>query len=396
MTLDPYQLSTEVEGRLERRDLPGGQCEAKIRVTPEGIHALTDSNEHVILPMKRLRLSRAEDGALVATSASAGCSVASLEEDFLRAVEAAGGNDLANQVARLAGQKVSSTGQEVFGCLLVLTMVLGALWAIPRVFRRGIDATVGALPYSVDRTLGEAAQDNMESAGAELDDPVLREAVQKMLDRIAPHCGTPSEEQVFTEGEGWADSEWGFEFRIVDNPVSNAFALPGGYITIHSGLIAESTTPEQVAAVLAHEIAHVTQRHGLRRVAHSVGMMAGVSLIFGGTGGLEGIALDLFTLSSVNGYSQEQETDADSEGVRLLIAAGIDPSGLAEFFASMRDEHGDVPDALSWASTHPQFDVRIAALDEALAAAEAAGQVPDAWTPLGVDWDAVQEALPKH
>lgn len=395
MSVDPYELSTKVSGRFERRNLPGGQCEAQLQVTPEGIHVLTDSGESILLPMKRLRLSRAKDGALVATSARAGCSVASVAEEFLRAVEAAGGNGLANQVARLAGEKVSTTGQEVFGCMLVLTLLVGALWVTPRVFRRGIDATVEALPYGVDRTLGEAAQENMESAGAELDAAVLREAIQTMLDRLAPHCGTPTEDRS-EEGDGWGYDDWGFQFRIVDNSVANAFALPGGYITIHSGLIAESTTPEQVAAVLAHEIAHVTQRHGLRRVAHSVGLMAGVSLIFGGTGGLEGIALDLFTLSSVNGYSQDQETGADSEGVRLLIAAGIDPSGLAEFFRCMRDEHGDVPDALSWFSTHPQFDQRIAALEETLALARAAGEVPDVWTPLDVDWEAVQDALPNH
>lgn len=394
MTQDPYKLEHVCAGRLERRDLPDGRTDASLLVSPEGIRATTGDGDEVLLPIKRLRLSRAPDGALVATSAQAGCSVASTDEAFLRALEAAGGNDLANQVSALAGEKVSSTGQEVFGCLLVLFLIGGLLWGIPKLFRKGVESSVAALPYSVDRSLGEQAEGSIEGAGAELDDPILRDAIQVMLDRLEPHSGTPTEDAT-KEGDGWGYSDWGFEFRIVDNDVANAFALPGGYITIHSALIAQSETPEQVAGVLAHEMAHVTRRHGLLRVAHSLGTMAAVSVLFGDLGGLESIALDLFTLSRVNGYSQDMETDADAQGTQMLIAAGIDPAGLAEFFRTMKHDHGDMPNALSWASTHPQFDARIEALEAQLEQARIDGDVPDEWTPLEIDWEAVQAALPK-
>lgn len=394
MNQDPYQLTEQCAGRVERPDLTGGQSGAVLIVSPSGIQATLDSGEVVHLPLKRLRLSRAKDGALVATSAKAGCSAASTEDAFLRALEAAGGNDLANQVAALAGERVSTSSQEIFSCLLVLTLVGFLFWGVPKLFRKGVQSSVAALPYSVDRSLGEQAQDSMQGAGRELDDPVLRDAIQIMLDRLEPHCGSPTEDQD-RQGEGWGYGDWGLEFRIVDNEVANAFALPGGFITIHSELIAQSTSPEQVAGVLAHEIAHVTRRHGLLRVAHSLGTMAAVSLLFGNLGGLESIALELFTLSQVNGYSQDMETDADDEGTRMLIAAGINPRGLADFFRSMEAEHGDVPDALSWASTHPQFNARIQALEQQLARASAAGELPAEWTPLNIDWEAVHAALPE-
>ena len=220
------------------------------------------------------------------------------------------------------------------------------------------------------------AQDSMDPGGRVLENELLLEAVQLMLDRLEPHALQTK------------DTPWEFRFRVVDSDQVNAFALPGGYITVFTGLIAESDTPEQVAGVLAHEIAHVTLRHGMRRMAHSLGMMAAVSLVLGDLGGLESIAVELFTLSKVNGYSQDQESGADTEGVRMMIAAGLDPESLADFFRLLEEKYGDVPDELSWISTHPQHQERIEAIRAQVASA---GTLPE-WEPLELDWEAVRAA----
>jgi predicted Zn-dependent protease len=171
----------------------------------------------------------------------------------------------------------------------------------------------------------------------------------------------------------------------------NAFALPGGTIVVFTGLIEKSADAEQVAGVLAHEMSHATLRHGLQRVSQSLGLAVGVQLLLGDTQGLIAAGAELFQLATINGYSREQESEADDEGVRMLHAAGIDPLGFARFFTTLKDEHGDLPGVVSWMSTHPQHDVRIAAVRERLASLEARD-----YRPIELDWADVQRRARKH
>jgi len=260
------------------------------------------------------------------------------------------------------------------GCLIVLLALAAIFWGLPRLFRATVDGAVGALPYTVDEAIGEAVFDSMELGGEVLEDPILTEAVQAILDRLTPHSSLPTAT---------------FTFKIVDSEQVNAFALPGGFIVVYTGLLAQADDPGQVAGVLAHEMAHVTQRHGLRRIAHSLGIWAGISMIFGSGDVLTSIAVDLFTMANVNDYSQDQETEADLEGARMLIAGRIDPAGLASFFAKLAAEHGDVPDSLAWFSTHPQHKERVAGIT-AYADEHARGVV---YEPLDIDWEVVLEHL---
>ena len=146
---------------------------------------------------------------------------------------------------------------------------------------------------------------------------------------------------------------------------ANAFALPGGYISVYTGLIEKSASYEELASVLAHEIAHVTMRHGVTRMVESVGVIAVLQLIFGDVGGLVGLAEELFTIAAINGYSRGHESEADEEGVRMMHAAGIDPSAAANFFRMLKESEpgSDMPDVLAWVSTHPEHDERIAAIE---------------------------------
>src|SRR5690606_31632635 len=124
-----------------------------------------------------------------------------------------------------------------------------------------------------------------------------------------------------------SDSEFEFTFVVVDDEQVNAFALPGGFVTVNMGLLEAAETGEEVAAVIAHEMTHVTHRHGMRAVMRRVGGIALISMVFGGTS-LETIAWAADGLSN-QAHSRDQERDADDGGRAILMNAGIDPTGMA-------------------------------------------------------------------
>ncbi|MEZ6004910.1 MAG: M48 family metallopeptidase [Planctomycetota bacterium] len=373
MSTDSYKISGTFEGRLRGRQLPGGSVAARLVVTSAGIEAQPEHGPTVTLPLRGLRLRRDENQAVIATDAGAVHSVSCNDPGFLRMLEGAGGNELSDELARLAGQKVASRYSHTFGCLFALLLLGLVVWFVPKMWFKGIDAAVTALPPTVDESLGSAAQEEMDAGGEVLENPVVDAALRTMLDRLQPH----DQSGVFK-----------YEFRVVRSDVENAYALPGGYLTVFSALIESADRPEQVAGVLAHEIAHVTQRHGLRRMGHQAGTMVGISLLVGNVSGLEAMAIQFFTLAHVNLYSQAQETNADLEGLRMLHAARIDPSGLIDFFEKLHAEAGDLPVGVQWISTHPDFLGRIQTLREAMANLE-----PVDYQPLDVDWNTVLEAL---
>ncbi len=375
MTQTPFNPREAFEGRLRGKPIKNGSCDARIVVNSEGIHAQSDELSQT-LPFRGLRLRRDDSGALIATSGDGKWSVSCLDVAFERALETMAGNDLNQQLTTLAGQKTSSRSKHLFGCTLMLVVLGAVLWSIPKLFSGTIEASVAALPLSVDEALGEAAQDNMDAGGSIVEDEVVVQAIQTIVDRLAPHAALEGLE---------------YQFRIVRNDQANAYALPGGYITVFTGLIEQSTSPNQVAGVIAHEMAHAKLRHGLLKVAHAGAFSAGMAILFGNVGGLESIAIELFTLQQVNDHSQDAETEADVEGVRIMVAAAINPQGLIDSFEAMQERYGDIPDGLVWTSSHPQFDDRI----ESIELTAAGLNQPSEWVPLDVDWDAVLEALGK-
>ena len=153
-------------------------------------------------------------------------------------------------------------------------------------------------------------------------------------------------------------TEW--EFVVFESDAINAFALPGGPIFVYTGLIRHADAPEQVAAVIGHEMAHVTQRHGIKQIAGTLGVVAGVELLLGDVGGLLEVAVDLAEIAAITSYGRGMESDADAAAVETLIAAKIDPDHLARFFETMSEEEGiQVPAVLQWQSSHPRHAQRV-------------------------------------
>lgn len=349
---------------------------ADIEAGPEGLQARTPTGETASARWGELtaRLGGNDDQMvfLAVTDGPTFC----LDAQHLPTLRSAAGTAHAGVLAHLqrrAGGVQTRFRLAAIAAVLAILVVLGGLFlAVPWAAER----TITALPITVDRQIGDAGYEQMDLGGTKVSDPVIDGAVKAMVDRLAAQA-----------------QPTGFEYRIqvVRSDQVNAFALPGGQIVVYTGLLKKATRPEQVAGVLGHEIAHVTRRHGLQGLAGQIGVMIGLQVLLGDASGLAGLAGQGAMTAILNGYSRDKEREADAEGLRMLMAAGIDPQGLPEFFNLLKGEaSSEMPGMLAWMSTHPEHDERIANLRQQIAAAP-----PTTLKPLDLDWAAVQAAVAK-
>ena len=256
----------------------------------------------------------------------------------------------------------------------VWSIVLGAVVGLALFLWLGSDLLV---EFAVDRIPVEWEQKVGESAYRDfvMQQTVLKEgpavaAVNEITQRLT--------EQI-------PHNPYKFEISVVKSEIVNAFALPGGYIVVFTGLIQKAESGEEVAGVLSHELNHVLQRHGLNRMVKQIGLMAIVTIILGDQQGLIGlmkqVGVELLTLK----FGRAQETEADVTGLRLLHRARIDPSGMITFFQRLSEkEDGRV----EWLSTHPMSAGRAALLKIEMAALPK--NTPE---PFSFQWKTVQESL---
>ncbi len=190
--------------------------------------------------------------------------------------------------------------------------------------------------------------------------PVYKDvAVQKYVQRVGQQVAANSHR-----------SSLAYQFTVIDTPDINAFALPGGFIYIHRGLMVYLNSEAELAAVLAHEIGHVTARHSVRQ--HSMAMTSQVlSQIVGIYAG--GVASDLSNIAGsalVSGYGRDHELEADGFGAQYLSNSGYDPQAMIEIievlknqetFAQLRakDSGQKIASYHGLFSTHPRNDERL-------------------------------------
>ncbi len=168
-----------------------------------------------------------------------------------------------------------------------------------------------------------------------------------------------------------ASDRYDFKFYVVRDSSLNAFALPGGHIVVHTGLILSASKAEEILGVLAHEIAHVERQHGVRKVLESAGLYIVLSGLFGDISGITAVFLSNGTFLLQQQFSRDFEREADLLAVSYLDDAGINPSGLYDFFAKLRDKETENPlgtasDTLSILSTHPATSERMESLQKAI------------------------------
>ncbi len=240
--------------------------------------------------------------------------------------------------AGLSAQKASGgfdpKGSKLITELLVALAAIAALGAL-LIFAGGLLASwlTPMIPWKVDKTLGEVSQSQFEMMAADCTNPAAKAYVEELAQPLIEAAG---------------ELPFEFTFRVADTEEVNAFALPGGYVTVNWGLIQAAESGEEVAGVIGHEIQHALLRHGTRRILRQMGSSALLSLFLGGSD-LHGIAQTAGQLTSLS-YDRDQESEADAEGVRLMVDSGMDPRGLASFFARLSKDQVQPPAILS---THP-------------------------------------------
>ena len=156
-----------------------------------------------------------------------------------------------------------------------------------------------------------------------------------------------------------------YEFRVVDSDVANAFAIPGGFIFVNRGILERAGNASELAGVLAHEIGHVVERHGLEQMAKAQNTNTIVALVYvllgRAPGGAEQVALQVAGSAWMAKHSREAEQEADRVAVLYLARAGLDPRGMPQFFERLLEEdRSGGSDLLAWFSTHPVTEDRIA------------------------------------
>ena len=213
------------------------------------------------------------------------------------------------------------------------------------------DVGKGVNFYSLEKeiALGKQLAQEVERQAKIIDDPVIAEYVNRVGQNLVRN----------------SDAKVPFTIKVLDSEEVNAFALPGGFFFVNSGLILKADSEAELAGVMAHEIAHVAARHGTRQATRgAIINYASIPLIFmGGWTGYAirqgaGLAIPLGFLNFSRGFERE----ADFLGLQYLYKAGYDPTAFVDFFEKIESLEKKKPGTISKVfSTHPMTDDRIQA-----------------------------------
>ena len=213
--------------------------------------------------------------------------------------------------------------------------------------------------YSLEReiALGKQAAQEVEKSSKMINDPVVTEYVNRVGQNLVRN----------------SDAKVPFTIKVIDSDEINAFALPGGFFYVNSGLILRADEEAELAGVMAHEIAHVAARHGTKNATKGELMqLASIPLILLGPGGWAGYGLyEGLNLAIPMGYlkfSRDAEREADYLGLQYMYKAGYDPNAFVSFFekieAEERHHPGSIPKVFS---THPPTPERVQKAQEEIA-----------------------------
>lgn len=211
--------------------------------------------------------------------------------------------------------------------------------------------------YSVEDDIALGRQEHpklVKQFGGEYDDPRLQRYIEQIGFRAAQ----------FTE------YQFPYKFTIVNSPIVNAFALPGGFVYVSRGLLSLASNEAEVAGVLAHELGHVNARHTAERLSQAqlaqlgigvLGLALGNSAVTNAVGQVAGLA--------IQSHSRDQELEADTLGIRYMSQAGYDPDGSVTFLSTLREhsmleaEMNGLPsgsvDEFNIMATHPRTIERV-------------------------------------
>lgn len=226
---------------------------------------------------------------------------------------------------------------------LAVSMVLGFM----------VRSLVARIPPEMEQELGDSVLADLKEEEVFVDNAKLKEKLETAAAPVIaalPKAGVE------------------YKFYVVEEPLPNAFALPGGHVVATTRLLEMTDKPEEIAAVVAHEIAHVRLKHAFRQIIASAGPYLVASVFMRGGGGLVGVLGGGSQLLVHQSFSQDYEYEADAEGWNYLVKARIDPRNLPEILKKLEQEEfaaklrkfSSTPGAFS---SHPATERRVRRLE---------------------------------
>jgi len=243
-------------------------------------------------------------------------------------------------------------------CLGILGLVGGAQAADKKkkdpdeIGNRDIGKGVNFYSLEKEIALGKQLAQEVERQAKIIDDPIIAEYVSRVGQNLVRN----------------SDAKVPFTIKVLDSEEVNAFALPGGFFFVNSGLMLKADNEAELAGVMAHEIAHVAARHGTKQATRGELInIASIPLIFmGGWTGYAirqgaGLAIPMGFLTFTRGFERE----ADYLGLQYMYKSGYDPTAFVDFFEKIQSLEKRKPGTVSKVfSTHPMTDDRIKAAQE--------------------------------
>jgi len=240
-------------------------------------------------------------------------------------------------------------------CLAVLALLPNGSFAEDKkndpdeIGNRDVGKGVNFWSLEKEIALGKQLANEVERQAKMVDDPIIGEYVNRIGQNLVRN----------------SDAKVPFTIKVLDSEEVNAFALPGGYFFVNSGLILRADSESELAGVMAHEIAHVAARHGTRQATRGELInIATIPLLFmGGWAGYAirqgaGLAIPMGFLA----FTRGMEREADYLGLQYMYKAGYDPTSFVDFFEKIQTMEKKKPGSVAKVfSTHPMTDDRIAA-----------------------------------
>ena len=205
--------------------------------------------------------------------------------------------------------------------------------------------------------MGQQYSSQLNTSLPVVNDPAIEGYINQLGDSIAKLTGR-------------GDLDW--HFFVVNTDVVNAFALPGGYVYVNRGVIERSDKMDELAGVLGHEIGHVVRRHSVKQMQTQQGANIGIALTCVLTNvcdsGASQAAIQVGGAAVFAKFSRQDEKEADEEGFKNVVRAGISPKGMVTFFQKLlAEEKGGGSPVDAWFSDHPLTQDRITDIQSLIA-----------------------------
>jgi predicted Zn-dependent protease len=249
-------------------------------------------------------------------------------------------------------------------CAVGLSLAVGSCTVNPATGQRQF---TGLLPEGQEASLGASEHSKVQQTYGDFVTGPVADYVNRVGQKLAANTERPDVQ---------------YKFFVIDSPVVNAFAIPGGYVYVSRGILALANSEAELAGVLGHEIAHITARHAASRVSQGALAGIGAAILSAATGSeavgqIANVGSDLY----IKSYSRGQENESDSLGVRYLASAGYDPKAMSSFLRSMEAQSRldqqiagkSSASTMNYFSTHPLTSERISNASAAAVNYQASG-----------------------